>query len=151
MEKNMDQKLEIKLSDIKQRCEDYYEDGSILQEVSEYLQFMTECNFDLLNGHLGRMQEIKTEISYQLSETMVEALSLEQKIHVIKSEIEELKSSGGKISDVEHKKSEIHRIKAEMTEYKKNKTVLKNREDTLDGIIKVAITIMSNLKATKQI
>ena len=147
----MDQKLEIKLNDIKQRCEDYYKDGKISQDIAEYIQFMTESNFDLLSGHLGRMQEIKTEISYQLSETMVEALSLEQKIHVIKSEIEELKSSGGKISDVEHKKSEIHRIKAEITEYKKNKTILKNRADILDGIIKVAITIMSNLKATKQL
>jgi hypothetical protein len=147
----MNEKFESKLNYIKSMYENYYEDGSISEEISSYLQYMTECNFDLLNGYLGRMQQIHMDVSEQVAHNEVEYLSLEQQIELLKAEIRDLNSSGGRVSEVEQKKSEIHRIRAEKIEWRKSKVVLKNREKVMESIIKTAITLMSNLKATKQL
>ena len=147
----MNEKFESKLNEIKSKYENYYEDGSISEEISSYLQYMTECNFDLLNGYLGRMQQIHMDVSEQVAHNEVEYLSLEQQIELLKAEIRDLNSSGGRVSEVEQKKSEIHRIRAEKIEWRKSKVVLKNREKVMESIIKTAITLMSNLKATKQL
>jgi hypothetical protein len=147
----MNEKFETRIKDIESKYKDYYEDGNISEEIASYLQYMTECNFELMNGYLGRMQQIHREISEQLSHNEVEYLSLEQQIELLKAEIRDLNSSGGRVSEVEQKKSEIHRIRAEKIEWRKSKVVLKNREKVMESIIKTAITLMSNLKATKQL
>lgn len=147
----MNDKFESKLNDIKSRYENYYEDGSVSEEIASYLQYMTECNFELMNGYLGRMQEIHRDVSEQVAHNKVEYLSLEQQIEILKAEIRDLNSSGGRVSEVEQKKSEIHRIRAEKIEWRKNEVILKNREKVMESIIKTAITLMSNLKATKQL
>jgi hypothetical protein len=147
----MNEKFESKLNDIKSKYENYYEDGSISEEIASYLQYMTECNFELMNGYLGRMQEIHRDVSEQVAHNKVQYLSLEQQIEILKAEIRDLSSSGGRVSEVEQKKSEIHRIRAEKIEWRKNEVILKNREKVMESIIKTAITLMSNLKATKQL
>lgn len=147
----MNEKFESKLNDIKSKYENYYEDGSISEEIASYLQYMTECNFELMNGYLGRMQEIHRDVSEQVARNKVQYLSLEQQIEILKAEIRDLSSSGGRVSEVEQKKSEIHRIRAEKIEWRKNEVILKNREKVMESIIKTAITLMSNLKATKQL